>query len=184
MRTHYDNLHISEKASPEVIRAAYKALAQKWHPDKHPNDRAKAERYFKIISQAFEVLSDEAARSRYDASLRQKRDTDQGKKQEQYAPPPKSHHDLMAEAWEIGKYSRERGFLVDSCPYKGVYASAWMEGYKAGTPPKPKQEQQPPPKEPSGPIPKDNGLTNMIAIAVVGGLAALAAAVFISHGLR
>ena len=47
MRTHYDNLHVSEKASPEVIKGAYKALAQKWHPDKHPNQREKAERYFK-----------------------------------------------------------------------------------------------------------------------------------------
>ena len=176
-------LSVKEDSSAAEIRKAYRQLAQKWHPDKHPNDRAKAERYFKIISQAFEVLSDEAARSRYDASLHQKRNADQGRKQEQYTPPPKSHHDLMAEAWEIGKYSREHSFPTDSCPYKGVYASAWMEGYKAGTPPRPKHEQQPP-KEPSGPIPKESGLTNMIAIVVVGGLAALAAAVFVLHGLR
>lgn len=71
MRTHYDNLHVSEKAGPEVIRAAYKALAQKWHPDKHPHQREKAERYFKIISNAFEVLSDSEARAAYDAGLAQ-----------------------------------------------------------------------------------------------------------------
>lgn len=78
MRTHYDNLHVSEKAGPEVIRAAYKALAQKWHPDKHPHQREKAERYFKIISDAFEVLSDSEARAAYDAGLAQKRSQSEG----------------------------------------------------------------------------------------------------------
>lgn len=73
MRTHYDNLHISEKASPEVIRAAYKALAQKWHPDKNGHQREKADQYFKIISKAFEVLSDPAARIEYDALIKRQR---------------------------------------------------------------------------------------------------------------
>lgn len=66
MRTHYDNLHVKENASPEVIRAAYKALAQKYHPDKNPDQRDKAERIFKIISDAYSVLSDQAARAEYD----------------------------------------------------------------------------------------------------------------------
>lgn len=69
MRTHYQNLHVSEKASPEVVRAAYKALAQKWHPDRNPEQREKAERYFKIITAAYEVLSDPKTRAEYDASL-------------------------------------------------------------------------------------------------------------------
>ncbi|RRV29682.1 hypothetical protein EGJ23_01720 [Pseudomonas sp. o96-267] len=73
MRTHYDNLHVSEKAGPEVIKGAYKALAQKWHPDKHPDQREKAEHYFKIITRAFEVLSDPKARAEYDAWLETKR---------------------------------------------------------------------------------------------------------------
>lgn len=75
MRTHYDNLHVSEKASPEVIKGAYKALAQKWHPDKHPDQREKAERYFKIITRAFEVLSDPKVRAEYDAWLQAQRST-------------------------------------------------------------------------------------------------------------
>ena len=73
MRTHYDNLHVSEKASPEVIKGAYKALSQKWHPDKHPDQRERAERYFKIIGKAFEVLSDPKARAAYDAWLTEQR---------------------------------------------------------------------------------------------------------------
>ncbi|RQF81504.1 DnaJ domain-containing protein [Pseudomonas aeruginosa] len=73
MRTHYDNLHVSESASPEVIRAAYKALAQKWHPDKNSNRQEESERYFKVISQSFEVLSDSEKRAAYDAWLKQQR---------------------------------------------------------------------------------------------------------------
>lgn len=68
-RTHYQNLHIDRKASAEVIRAAYKALAQKWHPDKNPDQRERAERYFRIISDAFHVLSDPVRRAEYDARL-------------------------------------------------------------------------------------------------------------------
>ena len=66
-RTHYDNLQVSRQASPEVIRAAYKSLVQKWHPDRHPGQRQEAERVIRIISQAFEVLSDPARRQQHDA---------------------------------------------------------------------------------------------------------------------
>ena len=69
MRTHYQNLRVSENAELEVIKAAYKALAQKWHPDRHPQNKDKAERYFKIITAAFEVLSDSEKRKEYDAFL-------------------------------------------------------------------------------------------------------------------
>lgn len=88
MRTHYDNLHISEKASPEVIRAAYKALAQKWHPDRNADQREKAEHYFKIISAAFEVLSDPERRARYDAYIAAQRHKESAHDQPQ--PQPES----------------------------------------------------------------------------------------------
>lgn len=73
MRTHYDNLNVSEKAAQEVIKAAYRALAQKWHPDKNPHQRDRAEYYFKLINRAFEVLSDPIARTQYDAWLSKER---------------------------------------------------------------------------------------------------------------
>jgi hypothetical protein len=38
IHTHYDNLKVSRHAPQEVIRAAYKALSQKYHPDKNPGD--------------------------------------------------------------------------------------------------------------------------------------------------
>lgn len=65
MRTHYDNLGVARNAQPEVIRAAYKALVQKYHPDRNP-DNPDAERIMKIINTAFEVLSDPIERAEHD----------------------------------------------------------------------------------------------------------------------
>lgn len=66
--THYDNLKVARNAPPEVIRAAYKSLAQKYHPDKH-QDPIEAERIIKIINAAYETLMNPEARARYDIEL-------------------------------------------------------------------------------------------------------------------
>lgn len=132
MRTHYDNLHVSEKASPEVIKGAYKALAQKWHPDRHPDQREKAERYFKIITRAFEVLSDSKTRADYDAWLAAKRGADsvQPKPEPAKESPKQSQHQRnFAEARADGKRSHEQGFAESDCPYSGGLADAWREGF-------------------------------------------------------
>jgi DnaJ-domain-containing protein 1 len=72
MRTHYDNLKVAENAPDEVMKAAYRALSQKYHPDKNGGD-AEAQRIMQIINAAYAVLSDPVQRSRYDESLRQRR---------------------------------------------------------------------------------------------------------------
>ena len=66
--THYDNLKVARNAPPEVIRAAYKSLAQKYHPDKY-HDPVEAERIIKIINNAYEVLMDPETRAKYDVEL-------------------------------------------------------------------------------------------------------------------
>lgn len=78
MHTHYDDLQIREDATLAVIKAAYKALANKWHPDKNPDQPKKAEQQFQIISKAFEVLSNDQSRAEYDAWLKQKRYEESG----------------------------------------------------------------------------------------------------------
>ena len=65
VRTHYDNLKVARNAPPEVIRAAYRALTQKYHPDKNPDD-AGAGRIMHIINSSYEVLSDPERRSAHD----------------------------------------------------------------------------------------------------------------------
>ena len=65
IHTHYDNLKVARTADAVVIKAAYKALAQKYHPDRNPGD-PEAERIMKLINKAYEVLSDPVRRSEYD----------------------------------------------------------------------------------------------------------------------
>ncbi|MCU9529333.1 DnaJ domain-containing protein [Pseudomonas mosselii] len=74
MRTHYDNLQVQERADPAVIKASYKALAHRYHPDRHPDDAEESARIFRIITEAYEVLSDADKRLKYDAQLRAQRE--------------------------------------------------------------------------------------------------------------
>lgn len=65
---YYDILEVSSKASQEVIRAAYKSLMQRYHPDRNPGD-AEAERHSMRVVEAYEVLSNPARRATYDREL-------------------------------------------------------------------------------------------------------------------
>lgn len=65
-RTHYDNLKIARNAPDSVIRAAYKALMQQYHPDKYDGSEVQALRISKIISDAYEVLIEPARRAEHD----------------------------------------------------------------------------------------------------------------------
>lgn len=65
IHTHYDNLKVTRNAPPEVIRAAYKTLTQKYHPDRHPGN-ADAERVMALINVSYQVLSDPVKRTEHD----------------------------------------------------------------------------------------------------------------------
>ncbi len=69
LRTHYDNLKVARDAPDFVIRAAYKTLSQKYHPDKNPGDE-RATRVMAIINQSYEVLADSARRKEHDEWIR------------------------------------------------------------------------------------------------------------------
>lgn len=66
---YYELLEISPKASQEVIRAAYKSLMQRYHPDKNPGN-IEAARRAALIVQAYGVLSDINQRNAYDFQLK------------------------------------------------------------------------------------------------------------------
>ncbi len=65
LHTHYDNLKVARMAPQEVIRAAYKALSQKYHPDKNPGDE-KAARIMAILNSAYGNLADPQRRREHD----------------------------------------------------------------------------------------------------------------------
>lgn len=65
--THYDVLEVSPQASTPTIRAAYKSLMQRHHPDRLQT--AEAQELAQRINKAYELLSDPEQRRRYDASL-------------------------------------------------------------------------------------------------------------------
>ncbi len=77
IKSHYDNLQVQETASLDVIKGAYKHLIQKWHPDKHPNERATAERITKMLNDAFTVLSDPVTRKKHDEWIAEQRNKEQ-----------------------------------------------------------------------------------------------------------
>jgi molecular chaperone DnaJ len=64
-RDYYDVLGVKRDAAPDEIKKAYRQLALKNHPDKNPGD-AEAEKRFKEAAEAYEVLSDQSKRQRYD----------------------------------------------------------------------------------------------------------------------
>ena len=78
MKNYYDILEIKENASIEVIKAAYKTLAKKYHPDNWRGQEDFANQRFVEIGKAYEVLSDEALRKQYDEKLRQDKNISSG----------------------------------------------------------------------------------------------------------
>jgi DnaJ homolog subfamily B member 4 len=63
---YYKLLGVNRDADEDAIKKAYRKLALKWHPDRNPTKKEEAEKQFKAISEAYEVLSDKNKRAVYD----------------------------------------------------------------------------------------------------------------------
>ncbi|XP_034550629.1 dnaJ homolog subfamily B member 2 isoform X2 [Notolabrus celidotus] len=66
MVDYYSVLGVIKTASQDDIKKAYRKLALKWHPDKNPDNKEEAEKKFKEVAEAYEVLSDKSKRDEYD----------------------------------------------------------------------------------------------------------------------
>jgi curved DNA-binding protein len=64
-RDYYQILDIPQTATVDQIKQAYRKLARRYHPDLNPGNKT-AEEHFKVLSEAYEVLSDPAKRAQYE----------------------------------------------------------------------------------------------------------------------
>jgi curved DNA-binding protein CbpA len=94
---HYDILGVADDAPEEVIRAAYRAMAAKHHPDRNP-DHAAAELMLKRINAAYEVLGDPVKRRLYDELTRPVNDTEEPPHPTSHRPPDNGEPNAAATA--------------------------------------------------------------------------------------
>ncbi|KAH6941953.1 hypothetical protein HPB50_024906 [Hyalomma asiaticum] len=66
MKCHYEVLGVSRNVTPDELKLSYRKLALLWHPDKNPDNLQEATEQFKLIQQAYDVLSDPQERAWYD----------------------------------------------------------------------------------------------------------------------
>jgi molecular chaperone DnaJ len=62
----YSTLGVSENASKEEIKKAYRGLQMKYHPDKNPSNQQEASNMTQKLNEAYETLGDEQKRAEYD----------------------------------------------------------------------------------------------------------------------
>ena len=72
---YYEILEVSRNSSDEIIKAAYRTMCKKYHPDTFTGPRAVAEERIRKINEAYRVLGHPADKRRYDALYDQRRKT-------------------------------------------------------------------------------------------------------------
>ncbi len=118
MTNHYHVLGLLENATPEEIKAAFKRLAVKYHPDKHAGNPEMEEK-FKEINLAHQILSDEYEKARFDLKLKYQQFSHTQTRQYTYQPP-------RADQW---KYQARKQYASGKVDYKqNAIATAYAFG--------------------------------------------------------
>lgn len=105
MTNYYHVLGLSEDATQEEIKSAFKRLAVKYHPDKHP-ERPEMEEKFKEINQAHQILSDEYEKARFDLKLKYRQFSQSESRPYTYRPP-------QADQWKRNNRTRYASGGID-----------------------------------------------------------------------
>lgn len=128
---YYEILQVHPSAEPEVIKAAYRKLAQKYHPDRNPSSQANS--YMKRLNLAYEVLSDPARRARYDKAYRTKKGTSSSNKSSGKGKETYSSNFTRPKAEARWYGFQNRGSRPNSSPWEGqksrtYYTDSFYEG--------------------------------------------------------
>lgn len=111
MKTLYEVLEVSEKASKEIIEKAYRVLAKKYHPDlQQPENKEKAEQKMKQINEAYDILSDELKRKKYDEELAQKRQQNENSYNQQNSYQAKTQYNSGNNVYNAQKNSQANSY--------------------------------------------------------------------------
>ncbi|XP_077559704.1 uncharacterized protein LOC144174737 [Haemaphysalis longicornis] len=124
MLDYYKILGVQQNAPPDEIRKAYRRLCLRWHPDKNPDNKEKAEQNFRNVAQAYQTLSDEKKRKDYDYQCALLRGRARNPPRRQTAPSPFSTLE------EIIKGIHRRSWDVPTSSFSGAATSTF-----ASTPP-------------------------------------------------
>lgn len=122
VKDYYQTLGVPRNADEKEIKKAYRKLAQKYHPDKNPGDKA-AEQRFKEINEAYTVLSDPDKRAKYDRF---------GAQWEQYARAGGRPEDFDWGAWrgspgQGGTYTR----TITPEEFEQMFGGGGMGGFSS-----------------------------------------------------
>ena len=131
-KTYYEVLEITQDASPEIIKAAYKVMVKKYHPDNSEN--AGNEKAMMEINLAYEVLSDVEKRRKYDEQLKEenrkaeeakfKNNSMGGNSQKQQDNRTQQNEQTKQDSGENSKDELHMGTAVAMCLGSGILFSA------------------------------------------------------------
>ena len=116
MRNYYEDLEVSPNATPETIRAAYKALSQRYHPDRNPEFAQRA----KDITEAHRELSDPARRAKHDADLAAEQ-----RRREERAAGEAARRAAAAEEWQRQEREVARRRAAEEAARRAAAAEEW-----------------------------------------------------------
>ncbi len=97
--THYDNLKVARDAPISVIKAAYKALCQSYHPDKYQDSNEEAERIMKLVNASYVELIDPVKRAIHDDWILKQEAEATEQNQQSHSTTAKAPQEQWREKW-------------------------------------------------------------------------------------
>jgi len=130
---YYQILRVSENATLKEIKTAFRRLARDCHPDLHPNDAHATER-FRLLKEAYEVLSDQQKRQQYDRSRKKPFDNTNVKQQQPPNQPPNNPQVLYVrgvEKIQARDYWGAIMVLSEAIQLNGYFIEAYLKRCQA-----------------------------------------------------